>query len=264
MRRHVHGILMVLVTALGISLVGCDSAGIDENDPPQVVSPAAFEVETFSQSANKSAAGAHLTAAVRRYVPVSVTLGAAYLLVPKAITEVATQEDAELIDGAWVWSATPGDGMAQITFTLSARPEGSEIDWSMVISGYNAYTGQVDDFELYNAATSGDGKSGSWNLFYKIDGEPVNVLDADFLIESETEKQITFSVPNDAPEHAGYEVRYERDGDVRTFYWSQPDTGDEHTLTWNPETGLGSIESTNYRDGARYCWDSEGNDAGCS
>lgn len=258
-----HNARFVLIAAVGIALTGCDSAGIDQSDPPPVVTPEAFDVETFGQSEKSDAAGLHLTAAMLRYVPVSVAIGAGYLLVPKLVTEVATQHDPELIDGAWVWSAT-GTGPAQVAFTLSARPDGSELDWSMEISGNSLYTGEVEEFELYRATSSGDGKSGTWELFYKIDGESVNVLDAQFDVESETEKQITFTVPDTAPDHAGTEVRYERDGDVRLFYWNQPDTGDEHTLTWNPVTGLGSIESTSYREGERSCWDSGGEDIECT
>lgn len=264
MIRAAKGIFLASIVTLGITIAGCDSSGIDETDPPNVVSTDAFGVETFSQSAGKSAAGPHLTAAALRYAPVSIVLGLKYLLVPKIVTELATAEEPTLVEGEWVWSAEKETAVGPVSFTLTGRPEGEMIDWSMIISANNAYTGTMEAFELYAARTTSDGSEGTWELYHKNDdGVRVNVLDASFGIASPVEKQITFSVPETAEEHAGYEVRYERDGNLRTFYWNQPDTGNEHTLTWNPELGVGSIQSTNYKDGEKYCWDSAGEDASC-
>ena len=246
-----------------ILLAGCDSASIDDADPPAVIAPAAFEVDMFEQPASKSNPGQHLTAALLRYVPVSLTLGVQYLLIPKIVTEGATMAEPVSVDGAWVWTMEKETAQGPFAVELTGRPDDGSIDWTMVISANNPYTGNIEDFVLYRGRTSDDGKEGSWELYYPIDGESANVLDAEFLIESPVEKQITFTVPPSAPQYAGYEVRYARDDNDRIFYWYQLDTGAEHTLTWNPVTGLGSIQSTNYKDGERYCWDAGGSDVEC-
>lgn len=247
-----------------ILLAGCDSASIDDANPPEVIAPAAFEVDAFEQSASKSSAGEHLTAALLRYVPVSVTLGVQYLLIPKIVTEIAASAEPLSVDGAWVWTMEQETAQGSFAVEMTGRRDGGSIEWTMVISANNPYTGHLVDFVLYRGRTSEDGSEGSWELYYPIDGESVNVLDAEFLIESPVEKQITFTVPVSAPQYSGYEVRYSRNDNDRVFYWYQPDTGEEHTLTWNPVTGLGSIQSTSYKDGERYCWDASGSDVECS
>lgn len=247
-----------------ILIAGCDSASVNEDGPPELIAPAAFEVDVFEQPASKSSsAGANLTAAMLRYVPVSVTLGVQYLLIPRLVTEFATSVEPVARDGNWVWETEKETNQGSFLVRLTGRPDGKWVDWTMEISANNPYTGQVQDFVLYTARTSDDGMEGSWDLFIPIEGESVNVLDAEFVVESPVKKQITFVVPETAPQYAGYEVRYERSDNVRIFYWYQPDTNEEHTLTWNPDTGIGSIQSTNYKDGERYCWDAQGEDVVC-
>ncbi len=264
MKRPGYTFYLLLLGALGTGLLGCDSSGLEDTEPPAPLSAEAFSVETFGEMQKRGAAGEHLTAAVLRYVPVSATLGATYLLIPKLLTEAALEQTPQLIDDEWVWSATPGNGPIELTFRLGGRVIGTHVDWTMRISGNNLYTGKVDEFVLYTARTAVDGSSGTWELYYKHEDQTINVLDAEFTIDSPTEKQITFSVPVDAPNYPGYVVRYERDGDLRIFYWYQPDVEQEHTLAWNPVLGIGWIESTDYKDGGRYCWNSNGEDVACS
>lgn len=254
----------MLALVLLLLLAGCDSASVDESEPPSTISPAVFEVHAFEASASKSSAGENLKAALTRYVPVSITLGVQYLLIPALVTEFVTEVDPVSLDGAWVWETEKQTEQGTFSARLTGRPNESSVDWMMEVSGNNPHTGRLEDFVLYTARTQAEGRSGTWDLFFPIDGEPVNILDAEFVIENPVEKQITFVVPETAPRYAGYEVRYEREDNDRLFYWYQPDVDEEHILIWNPVSGVGSIQSTNYKDGARYCWNAAGEDVECA
>jgi hypothetical protein len=122
-----------------------------------------------------------------------------------------------------------------------------------------------DAFELYNATTSLDGKSGSWRLYYEVEGERTEVLDAEFEVTSETEREITFTVPpsNPDPGAVGETVRYHSEGDARLFDWHQEPEDNDHLVEWSASTGAGSITADDYNDGERACWDENLDDVPC-
>src|SRR5690606_15130819 len=120
-----------------------------------------------------------------------------------------------------------------------------------------------DAFELYDATTTLDGKSGTWRLYYKIDGVRTEVLDAEFDVTSEAVREITFIVPETIPDAGSSTVHYAADGDARLFDWHQEPEDFDHLIEWDEETKAGSITATNYLDGERYCWDENLEDVAC-
>lgn len=252
---------------LVFAVAGCDSAGTFEDDPPPPLPPEAFTLETDifedAPAGKASAEYEHFVNAALRVWPVSLVLKTS-LLIPYTLTAAALQAEPQLTGGAWVWSSQIATGDGPAVFSLSARPEGDRLEWQMRVSYTDGATGvRHEDFVLYTAETRPNDDSGSWDLFYPVDGTRTHALEADFEVHGEDDKEITFRVPLTAREHAGSLVRYaEEDGEHR-FFWREADADREHLVTWNPVTKTGSITATNYNGGARACWDASLRNADC-
>lgn len=268
--------MLVCVGVLGIALAGCDSATEEEGAPPGVLPPDAFSLQTdlfqaqggaadaaALQASPAAATKAHFTAAALRVWPVSVILSV-HLLVPVTVTAAALQATPVFDDGAWVWATTtPVDGKT-VQFTLTGRPLGLSVDWSMRITTSDPMLGQVyDDFELYTAQTTVDGREGDWQLYYRIGGERRNVLNAEFRIAADETKELTYRIPETAEQHGGDSALYATQDTDRRFLWQQVAEGLDHDVTWDAATQAGSITATNYNDGEPGCWDANRDDVPC-
>ena len=261
--------LLSLSTALLVvaSLAGCDNSN-PEDEAPQLIAPDLFEVDTnfFSTAPTASAkveSKEHVINGALRVWPVSVVVSAS-LILPAAVTNAALQDEPEFVDGAWRWESTATFNANSVTFGLNAEPERNGHNWSAVLSYYDAGSqSQLDNFELYSGRTQNGGTEGNWSLYLPIEGVSTNVLNADFVRDSETDKSITFSIPATADENAGDSVTYTVDGDSRLFIWTQVGQGVTHTVEWNDATGEGSITATNYNGGQKACWDSNQDDIPC-
>lgn len=266
---------LVGLAVLALTLTGCDSGGLNAtDDPPSVPTPEAFELNTDlfsnqnpgSSAATKASEYTHFTNAAFRVWPVSL-LVKANLIIPSAVTAAALQADPVVEEGTWIWDANADTLNQNVSFRLEGTPDGSAVAWSMTVTAPNPEQGEaLNSFELYTAETALDGSSGSWSLFYRIDGERTRVLDADFTVTSDTQKEITFSVPETAEDNAGDSVRYVVDDTQRTFEWTQvEDSGNTVvTVMWDAETKAGSIVAPGYNDGEKACWNDAFQNVACS
>lgn len=260
-------IILVLVVLLAGIWSGCDSQTDDSvNDAPKELSSEIFALETslFSPIGGKSAeSGVNFFSAAIRVWPVSLILGA-NIVVPAAITQAALQVEPTFSAGVWTWSRTTLVDDHSFQFDLTGEPNGSSVDWSMIISASNPYLGQdYNAFELFRGTTSADGSSASWQLYYKVEGERTNVLNGSFNRSDDDSWQLTFQIPLSAPEHGGDSVSYNVDGLTRRFTWIQVGEGLVHNIVWNSFTKEGSIEADNFLSGTRACWDSYLDDTPC-
>lgn len=251
---------------LFISVSGCDSTST-EDEPPEVIPSEVFTlpVDLFNQTGAKFAQpGVNFTAAALRVWPVSIIISA-NLIIPSLTTLQALDTDPVFQDGAWQWISTATVNAQTVEFTLSAEHANGATDWSMRITSTDA-TGNLilEDFELFSAETSQNGDVGSWQLYYLLNDVSQNVLNASYVRESDTEKSITFSIPESASQSAGDSVEYAENGTERTFIWQQVAEALTHTVTWDAVTQEGSITATNFNGGVMGCWDTDLNDVACS
>lgn len=262
MRRLLSLTTLVLVVA---SLSACDS-GNPGDEAPALIAPDLFEIDTSlfaTPAASKVETKENFINAAVRVWPVSIVMTAS-LVLPAAVTNAALQDQPEFVDGAWRWESTATFNANTATFGLNAEPEGNGHNWSAVVSFYDAGTQtQLNDFVLYSGRTQNGGTEGNWSLYLPIDGVSTNVLNADFLRSSETDKTVTFSIPAAADANGGDSVAYTVDGNDRTFVWTQVTAGITHTVEWNALTGEGSITATNFKNGQKSCWDSNQDDIDC-
>ena len=239
-------------------LAGCDAAPAPPDDArPDVIAPAAFELDLDLAAAAAATAGANHTNASLRVGIVSAIIGL-NLVLPSAATHAATRTEPVVEDGVWVWESTfPIDG-DDVTFRLEGAPAGRTVDWRLDITNR-----ELDAFTLYTARTDLDGETGDWQLFHEERGERVEVLRADFAVTAGDARELVFSVP-DGRDSGGSSVRYEADGDARAFDWREEPEGLDHLVEWDQATGAGSITADNYNGGVRACWDASLADAPCA
>ncbi|MEZ4703038.1 MAG: hypothetical protein R2834_22090 [Rhodothermales bacterium] len=261
-----HRFTYILIALLFVASAGCDSNEDDNTTAPDVFPLEAFTLQTelFNQTlAPKQAAGLNFTAAALRVWPVSLVLSA-NLVIPVALTNSAIQTDPTADDGSWVWSSsvTASGVSAAYSLTGSRRDDGT--DWSMRVTMNDPSSSTpLEDFELFTGRTTDNGASGSWELYYPVDGTSTNVLSASYEITSDTEKSITFTIPASAEVNAGDSVEYTESGDERTFDWQQVGSGVRHLVLWNGSDQSGSITATNFNGGVQACWDSNLSDTAC-
>jgi hypothetical protein len=188
-----------------------------------------------------------------------------HLIVPSAVTNAAGQADPYVENGTWIWENTVPVNGTPVTLRLEATPDGTEIDWRMFVSADGLNGADYETFELYNATTALDGKSGTWSLYYDIEGTRTRVLDADFVVTSTNVRELTFTVPetNPNPDARGSTVRYAGDGTDRFFDWHQEPEDYDHLIDWSATMSAGSITADNYNGGQRACWDEFLQDVAC-
>jgi hypothetical protein len=261
--RILRSTLAAVLSVGLIPLAGCDSGANNGAEPP-VLAPGAFQYDpTFPEAAGGG--GANWTNAALRVGVVTLAVGA-HLFIPAAATSAATQDEPTVVDGTWIWENTVPINNVPVTFRLEGTPAGQEITWRMLISANQAIDGAIyDEFELYDATTTLDGRTGDWRLYYLIEDVRTHVLSADFDVDSEQVADVTYSIPDTNPNTGarGSTVLYARDGEARTFDWHQEPEDFDHLVQWSAATNAGSLTATNYNGGERACWDASLADVPC-
>ena len=252
----------VLLVAL-VALSACDSTAGGGGTAPTPPPASAFALDgDFPEPSARVAVGAHFLNAAGRFGGVSLVVGA-NLVIPSAITDAVTDVEPFVEDGTWVWETTARVQSADVTFRLEGTPAGRDVDWRLRLTSVDGGTGQIaDDFDLYTATTSLDGKTGSWDLNYLIDGVPTRVLTAEYEVRAEDDREATFRVP-EGREAGGSSVLYRVDGDARVFDWLAQPGAVRTWVQWDQETRLGFIEADDYNGGARACWNATLDDVAC-
>ena len=262
------GLFIAACVVFALLIAGCDSQSNDDDDgeQPPLLLPAIFSVETdlFDPGSLKGGSSKlNFLTAVFRVWPVSIVLSS-YMIIPVAVTAAALNDTPEFVNGAWEWTTTVPVEQSTMTFTLSGRPSGTTINWSMEISGSDPITGvNYSSFELFTAHTTVGDQSGSWKLYYEVEGVRTNVLNASFDIIDADSKFITYTVPIAIPGSGGDSILYDVDANSRQFFWQQFDPAEFHDIRWNSVTQEGSIVSTTFNNGAKGCWDTNQDDVPC-
>lgn len=265
MQNPISRILMVVAV---LALAACDTNNAtSEAEAPTLIPEAAFafDADLGNTSSSRSAsgnAGLNFFTGAARVGIVSLVVKA-NLILPAAMTGAATSVDPIVSDGVWVWSSTRPVNGTDATFRLEGTPDGSFIDWNLRVTTANPATGDaLDDFVLYTARTSLDGKTGTWRLYYRINGERTEVLSADYDV-SGTAKELRFTVENDNDDNVGSTVLYQTEDGTNTFDWLQKPQDIRTLVEWDEATGAGFIEADDYKGGERSCWNASGDDVAC-
>jgi len=252
-------LLLFLATAV---LSGCDSGGSSDETSPEVIAPTSFavDVESFPTEGSGTAAqagpkaGTHVAVAAVTVGTISLAVEA-NLLIPKAVTAAALNEDPVIENGTWIWESTTATDSSSASFRLEGTPNGDRVEWAMFVSVDDPVNGTLlTDFQLYTGETAFDGSSGTWSLNYPMDGTPQNVLNADFSVASDSEKSITFTVGPGAEENVGDAILYRASDDQRSVVYTETGSGNQIDVQWDAVIKAGSIQAPDYNNGATSCW----------
>lgn len=253
----------LLVAVAVLALAACDSTSPNTDQAPDLIPAAAFsfDADMGQSSSARSAAGLnHFTAAARVGI-VSLAVGA-HLILPAAVTEAATSAQPVVTDGTWMWASTRLVNGTDATFRLEGTPSGATIDWEMRVTTADPATGDaLDDFVLYTAETSLDGKTGTWRLYYRLDGQRTEVLRADYDVSGQ-DRELEFTAVNES-EIQGSSVLYRTEGDTNIFDWMKQPGSVRTLVEWSETSGAGFIEADDYNGGSRACWNAAKDDVAC-
>lgn len=136
MRPSDHHILGLALLVLATVVLGCDTMVQNEQEPPELIPSEAFSVQAdlFNQRRSGHATiDPHFMAAVMRVWPVSTALEPR-LRLPARLTRAALNQTPAVQGDEWVWAGTTPMYGEPIAFTLTARPMGGEVDWTMTIA----------------------------------------------------------------------------------------------------------------------------------
>lgn len=259
---------LVGACAFALTLSACDSSttGSVTDTSPTLLPAAAFgmDVESFPNGSGPSVQGDNHNRAALTVGLVNLAVGI-HLVIPAAATNAATQATPTVENGTWIWENTVPVNLQNVTFRLEGTPQGSEVDWQMILSSANIGGQLHENFVLYTATSALDGTSSTWSLYYNIEGQGrTRVLDADY-DRTGAQHELTFSIPDTNPNEDahGASVYYMAEGNTREFDYQEPTLGQNHFIEWNAATFVGSITAWNYNNGDRACWDSSLNDVSC-
>jgi len=252
--------LVLALLLIGLGAAGCDSNTSSDPEAPPVLEPDAFvfEADTFPETNDENPAvqpkaGTNVAVAATS-VGVLSTVIAANLVIPRAVTAAALEAEPTVEDGTWIWrSSTRAEGTA-VEFRLEGTPDGDRVRWRMFVTATNPNgTPSLDTFELYTAETLLNSEVGRWSLYYPIEGERRNVLDASYDLEGNRD-EVRFTVADGARRDVGDTVLYTEESTTRSVVYTQVEPEREAIIEWDAETKAGFIQAPNYRDGVTSCW----------
>lgn len=277
---------LILMFALSVSLItSCDDdpTGPDPEDAPEPPSLDAVEMDlsTFEDADTYTPANrtgpeskaflehldqlqqdeqftAHEQAALFASMSESIIISMRAL--PSAFFQEHQWGDPEVDGDTWSWEWSAQWEGESVTINITSESVGNERHWEL------RYTteGMEEDLDnelLIASQVADDHSSGGWQIYDMFDedkDEPVWNLDFEMDGEITTMVELTFDEAEDG------QLLYERDNSTSTLQlWDVADE-DSHTLIeWDNETGAGFIETPNFHDGERICWDENHEDVDC-
>ncbi len=273
-------ILMILV--LAVALAACSdngTTGVSDEDPPEPMSfnDIEMDIEIFQQAGKLDPDSdiAELSAEFNELLNAGTQ---AEQMSPYEFAGLwATSADAmfqsfsalpsmwfndqmwgepELDGDTWIWEFSETFEGESVTIVVTAQESGDMVFWELRYSISTPDGPNFEDELLMSADLRQDGTSGTWTIYELIEDNPENQasVDFEFMIDDglTTFLEISFSDDiGDNFENVLYEVEdviaslaYFEGGSITTF------------IEWNRDTWEGFIESEQYNDGIRSCWDS--------
>ncbi|MEX0681711.1 MAG: hypothetical protein WD097_10055 [Balneolales bacterium] len=164
--------------------------------------------------------------------------------------------DPDLEGDTWIWEwhfAAQGES---ITMTVTAETVDNERHWELRYSTEGTES-DLDNALLIASRIRLDGTGGNWELY------DFHVEDPVFVVEYEFDGNITTRVDMRFDDEEEGRFLYQRDDSISTLQmWDVFSTG-LMTIEWNNDNGTGSVQSPDYRDGEKVCWNEDFQDTEC-
>jgi hypothetical protein len=176
-----------------------------------------------------------------------------------AVHTVPVLED----DGTWLWTYTwMSPENVPFTIHLRGHVRDPHIEWSLRVTAPDADP-PLDDF-LWFAGESGiRSNSGYWILNDSDEGQPVPCARIDWDYPALLDRVLTFENIEQANPDFGDRLTYRVEGVMISILFQDTSEGVDSDVTWNAQTGSGSLQVPDYNDGLRACWDEHQEDVLC-
>ena len=268
-RRVALGLVLVMVYTLG----GCgNQVPPDDDTPPEIPPQSTFKMDFSDFEEEDGTATTRVAQALpgsnwnysAGVVVVWSTIVAVTLAVPvAAFVESFNHEPERQTDGSWVWSydVTVDDDV--YTASLSAKAQGGDINWKMLVSKEGEYT----DFEWFTGVSNLIGTEGEWTLNRDPD-DPELFIQIDWTRDPDSQTgslQYTNIVPGGLL-NGGYimaATSEEEPFDAR--YHVYDNLAQNLTeIEWNLESLDGRVkDERHFEDEDWHCWDVALQNADC-
>ncbi|MBU1699205.1 MAG: hypothetical protein KJ970_07975 [Candidatus Eisenbacteria bacterium] len=185
-------------------------------------------------------------------VPPSVAFFAALHTIPSYIGD-------NTFMWVYTWFENPHH---EIEIRLRGTLLDDEIDWEMQISDDQANP-PLDQATWFSGRSHIVEDRGYWILNNLENGEAAPAIRIDWKVEAEDQKELSLEVIEAGNEIFGDTLSYLQEGVIVTVAFYDASENVTADMTWNEETGAGSLQAPDYNGGERACWDENLIDAEC-
>lgn len=256
------------IILLAISLSACSdngSGGEDPGEPPSIpnLSTKVQPDISFFQNNNPKKGGEGVSTTENFYNAKSAVMsGAAFLGITQTYMgffNPASQEEADFVNGSWVWEYSYSQGGQSLSVQTTATPQSDGFSWETIISFDDGEGGGVSDFKIMEGTTSNDGSQGDWK-FYSFEDQSTStaVMTSQWTIVSETEKTIDIRFFDQG--NVSMIITYNQNGPENLMSFEYTDSAENMEIFWNTDSGVGYFMSGS----ETFCWDSSFQDISCS
>jgi hypothetical protein len=166
-------------------------------------------------------------------------------------------------DGTYLWTYVwEEDTGHPVTIHLRGRIEGVTVHWSLRVTDPQAEP-PLDKFLWFSGESGLVEDHGFWIFNDRRDGEAVDVARIDWDVQAKRDRTLSFEATDETSDDFGDRLTYQVDGALCSIVYHDSATESDWDITWNEETGTGSLMVPDYHDGARACWDEHQNDIDC-
>lgn len=230
-----------------------DLSLFDEDVDGGIRAPA---VATYLNFGNAAVRVASINAALAAAVAAPATLFAAARL----------YEPTPQSDGTWLWSYSVTIEYVTFTASLTGEMDGDETRWSMVVST-NVPLRPVVSFLWYQGVCTDNNASGTWEFFditTPIEQNPTATVDWTADVDSKAAHLLLKNVDTrPEAEYAGDILSYDVGSEIASIVYTDASESEVWSITWDTETGEGSLRVPEYNDGEKACWNNLKQDAAC-
>jgi len=287
--RNSSPFILAVCALLMIQLIGCSEDDADEDvDLEGNVNPDSISVsgapplppdesmtvdlslfdEEVDGGIRAPAVATHLNfgnAAVR---VASINAALAAAVAPPATLFAAARlyEPTPQSDGSWVWNYSVTIEYVTFTASLTCMMEGDETRWSMVVSA-NAPLRPVVSFLWYQGVCTEMNTSGTWEFFdiaTPTEQNPTATVEWTADVDNKTAHLLLKNVDTrpDA-ENTGDILSYDVGSEIASIIYTDASESEVWSITWDTETGEGSLRVPEYNGGEKACWNDLKQDVTC-
>jgi len=280
-------LIIAICVLMMIQLVGCGGGNDDDGDndanlsdeitstapplPPDesmTVDLSLFDEGAANDLRAPSAVATYMNFgnAVTRVAAVNAALAAAVAAPATVFTAARLHAPVPQSDGSWLWSYSVTIEYVTFTASLNGIIEGDESRWSMVVST-NAPLRPVMSFLWYKGVCTDKNTAGEWEFFditTPTEQNPVVKVNWTADVDNKTAHLILENVDTrpDA-EYAGDVLDYSAGTELAFISYTDVSENAVWDITWNTETGEGSLKVPEYNGGAKACWNNLKQDVTC-